>query len=504
MAIIGQTQYSGKTTLLKRLAQWAAQLGYKILIFDTKSTEPDYEGFGTTIPVCLRQPNDSFVIIGLLESIFKRKLTQYYATLDRIVEGAKDMNDMIKAAGELEAATKNSWLKDAARTLQRLLARLRDETTTIKTVPTLQLVDGINRMDIHQLSDEAQWLVVKNCFEDALHVYKGKLIIILDEAYRFIPQGYNTPATRAIMLVTTQGAKTGLFVWIATQFLAVTDKDPLKACAVKFLGTQDQTLEVRHTLDLIPEARGKITRETMMRMKVGHWFLVRKTPSDVKLVYAAPVWLPWNIAVQVAQGAFDPKSDAVQQYSRRSLAVSVRPEAAVDDAKNRLIAQLESRIAQMGNKIQEDTVTIQSLKQEADWAKRVRSALTPLLGQSDGPSGQFLGGPSPLSVESTVTEMTIVRSHEPLVVTDKTLQGVLAIIYSEDFFSAWRRSDEVQKRLIAKGWGKDQAAVEQLKKLAARGFLEVKQKGTNAYFRNAMSLKEARDRHLLKEEQASH
>lgn len=54
-AIVGQTQFSGKTTLIKRLSRWAVDRGLKVLIFDTKETVEDYSGFGREIPVCLRE-----------------------------------------------------------------------------------------------------------------------------------------------------------------------------------------------------------------------------------------------------------------------------------------------------------------------------------------------------------------------------------------------------------------------------------------------------------------
>jgi len=116
-AIIGQTQFSGKTTLIKRLSDWVAAQGYTVLIFDTKETEADYAGFGNQVPVCLRETTDSFVLIGLLESMFRRRLTPYYATLSRLTEGAKGFSDIIKRAKELEAKTKSSWLRDACRVL---------------------------------------------------------------------------------------------------------------------------------------------------------------------------------------------------------------------------------------------------------------------------------------------------------------------------------------------------------------------------------------------------
>ena len=54
-SIIGQTQFSGKTTLIKRLSDWVAAHGYTVLISDTKETEADYAGFGQEVPVCLRE-----------------------------------------------------------------------------------------------------------------------------------------------------------------------------------------------------------------------------------------------------------------------------------------------------------------------------------------------------------------------------------------------------------------------------------------------------------------
>jgi hypothetical protein len=306
-AIIGQTQFSGKTTLIKRLADWAASQGFTVLVFDTKETEADYEGFGKEVPVVLRETTDSFVLIGLLESMFKRKLTPYYATLSRLTEAAKGFDDIIKRAKEMEASTRSSWLKDACRVLYDLLERLKSETSKVETVQQLKLYPGINRMPINEFSLEAQQLIVKNAFEDALRFYKRKLILVIDEAFKFLPQGYSSAATRAVMNVITQGAKTGLYVWIATQFLAVTDKDPLKACAVKFLGTQDHITEVKHTLDLIPEARGKFSTDDIMKLKLGHWILVRKRPPFVGIVYSLPLNVPEDVGVKVAKGELTPE-----------------------------------------------------------------------------------------------------------------------------------------------------------------------------------------------------
>jgi len=305
--IAGQTQFSGKTTLAKRLAKWAEEQGYRILIFDTKETEADYQGFGREVPICLREPTDSFVLIGLLESMFRHRLTPYYATLSRLSEGAGTVEDIIERARKLEQTAKSGWLKDASRTLYDLLERLQQETQKKETVEKLQLEDGINRMVINDLSIQAQQLVVKNSFEDLLRFYPHKTLGVLDEAYKFVPQGFSSAATRPVMLVMTQGARTELFGVISTQFLALTDKDPLKPCALKFLGTQDHKTEVNHTLDLVPEARSRFTSDDIMKMKLGHWILVRKRPAYVGMVYALPYGVDTELGRKVARGEISPE-----------------------------------------------------------------------------------------------------------------------------------------------------------------------------------------------------
>ena len=307
-AIIGQTQFSGKTTLIKRLADWVVSLGYKVLIFDTKETEADYAGFGHEVPVCLRETTDALVLLPLLETVFQRRLpTGYYSVLCDVTAGTKNFEQVIAKAKEKEKTTRSGWVQGACRTLYDLLERLQQQLEKVETLPTLELPYAINRMVLNDFPAASQQLFVKNAFEDLLHIYKRKTIGVIDEAFKFIPQGYSSAATKAIMTTITQGAKTGLFTWISTQFLAVTDKDPLKACAIKFLGTQDHITEVKHTLDLIPEARGKFSADDIMRLKVGHWILVRKRPPDVRVVYALPLGVLPKFGKQVAQGIRTPE-----------------------------------------------------------------------------------------------------------------------------------------------------------------------------------------------------
>jgi hypothetical protein len=483
-AIIGQTQFSGKTTLIKRLSEWVAAQGYKVLIFDTKETEADYVSFGNEVPVCLRETTDSFVLIGLLESMFKRRLTPYYATLSRLTEASKGFDDIIKRAKELEAKTKSNWLRDACRVLYDLLERLQSETSRVETVPQLKLYSGINRMPINDFSLEAQQLIMKNSFEDLLRIYKRKTIGVIDESFKFLPQGYSSAATRAVMNVITQGAKTGLYTWIATQFLAVTDKDPLKACAVKFLGTQDHITEVKHTLDLIPEARSKFSADDIMKLKLGHWILVRKRPPFVGVVYSLPVGVPEEVGREVALGKRSPESvrddflkpkmevneDLVwkERFEQLQKDVEKRIEEERKKAFKEALQKVEEIEKTYGN-VEELRETIMKLKDEKailegrvrqleilneKFAKennafvKLKEGLLELL-----PTSMPVALPTSntsIGLQHTATIMTVQSAEKNVTVNTETIRGKILALAQSGFLNAWHGLGDIYNALIEK------------------------------------------------------
>jgi len=505
-AIIGQTQFSGKTTLIKRLADWAAGEGFSILVFDTKETEADYEGFGKNVPVVLRETTDSFVLIGLLESMFKRKLTPYYATLSRLTESAKGFDDIITRAKQLEASTRSSWLRDACRVLYDLLERLKAETSKVETVQQLKLYPGINRMCINDFSLEAQQLIVKNAFEDALRIYKRNLILVIDEAFKFLPQGYSSAATRAVMNVITQGAKTGLYVWIATQFLAVTDKDPLKACAVKFLGTQDHITEVKHTLDLIPEARGKFTADDIMKLKLGHWILVRKRPPFVGVVYSLPVGVPENVGRQVAQGKLTPEHVRDSFLKPKLKVLEVNDDLVwkerfeeLEKKHKQLLEQFEyvkSENAKLKAELEDKTKTNSYLAEQIAKFETFRQALFDLLPKPEAATTSAV--PSDVTVQYTIPTLTVQVVRKPLVLNTDNAQGRLALLYSEGFFDREERTvSSVQDEMIRRGWPRDPRLSSFLDEMCSWGYLR-KRRTDRWLYKAAIKSVEAKEKGLLK------
>jgi len=542
--LVGQTQFSGKTTLIKRLSQWGVEQGFKVLIFDTKETEADYAGFGQEVPVCLRESTDSFVLIGLLESMFRRKLTPYYATLSRITEAAKGFDDIIERARELEQRTRNSWLKDACRVLYDLLERLKDETAKVETVTQLRLYPGVNRMVINDFSLEAQQLIVKNSFEDLLRIYRRRAIGVLDEGHKFTPQGYSSPATRPVMHVMTQGGKTELYGWIATQFLALTDKGPLKACAFKFLGTQDHITEVKHTMDLIPEIRGKFTSDDIMKLKLGHWILVRKRPPDVRVVYSLPLGVPSSIGRKVAGGELTPEhvrdhylkvkkedEDLVWKEKYEELKREFDTLAKDHELSEKRLMELEAERETLEKKIPKDIDDLkESYEKEIQRFKDDLKTADALKFQKDGEIAELrkeledfrelkavftkllltpistatpTKSPSEVTVHIEQPVITIVKERPPLTLKQADLEGRIAIVYAENLlpsdktFSTKQLNTIMESRFGTKEFPGHFSKV--LTKFVAWGYLEKVRTGTRWDYRVKMAPKEANEKGLLKE-----
>jgi len=305
MLVTGQTQLSGKTTLLKALASQVVDEGFTVLIIDSKTNYNDYENFGVSVQVCLRESTDPLILLGLLESIFERKMTKEYATLITCCEGAQSLEDIYRNAETLAADSNPGFQQNACKMIMDILARLQEQTRMFKTVPELTLNEGkINRMSINDFMISGQQMIVKTVFEDALPKYK-KLILILDEASRFLPQKWGSACQKAVQAYVTQGGITKQFMWIGTQFLATTSKDAMKTMDVKLLGRQSHNTECEHTLALIPYGKGTFTNDSIMRLKVGHFIVVN--PNSVTTAYACPEYADPEECQEVALGSRDPK-----------------------------------------------------------------------------------------------------------------------------------------------------------------------------------------------------
>ena len=330
-----------------------------------------------------------------------------------------------------------------------------------------------------------------------------------------------------------------MYTWIATQFLAVTDKDPLKACAVKFLGTQDHITEVKHTLDLIPEARGKFSTDDIMKLKLGHWVLVRKRPPFVGVVYALPVGVPEHVGVEVAQGIRTPEcvrdsflkskmevdetvwKEKYEQLEKRFADIRTEIfnelkkefEGKIEEERQKAFREALQKVEKIKKQwnVEEYQQTIMQLKDEKatlqvelkklEPLKAFREALLKFLGEYT-PFPGFEPGkalPSEITVQREVPALTVQVIRKSLALSTDNAQGRAALLYAEGFFDEEERTlNAVQKEMIRRGWPKDPRLSGFLDEMCSWGFLR-KRRTDRWLYKAAMKSIEARGKGLLKE-----
>jgi hypothetical protein len=499
MLVTGQTRLSGKTTALKALAKKAAAEGFKVLVLDTKTNQADYTDFGEEVPVCLRQTTDSLILLGLLESIFQRKITRYYSTLTEVTENAKTFVDVIQNAEALKAKTRVGFVKDACASLIDLLKRLLIQTRRVQTTTDLQLPYKINRMSINAFDVQSQQLIAKTVFEEALHKYK-KLIIVLDEAYKFLPQKWSSACGRAAQDYVTQGGATELYLWMSTQFLATTSKDTMKTMAIKLLGTQDHDTECQHTVDLVPSdiARNqRVNKEFIMHLKLGHFVVVTK--EWVKVAYACPETADQRECQQVALGLRTPEQitflvpvAGAPPKAKKKEEKKVEPSApkvSAEEEVEQMLKETKPKPEQQKPLRRGSSRNWRSIDERFELLENKLESLRLQLkhvAQTEAPASN---GTTPnettVNLETVNRVITVTKTIREAHITsnDDSTRGKILTLAKEGFFSAWRAVRDVVHAIEDHRWTAAYNSIkDELPKMAEDGLLGMKkERGENKY-----------------------
>lgn len=502
MLVAGTTQKSGKTTVLKTLARQAAANGYKILIFDSKSNAVEFEGFGEEIPICLRETTDSLTLLGLCESIMGRKLpSQYLATLSRVAERAKDFKGVLENAQIMERKTHSPFVQDVARVLIELLTRLIAQTADKVTTATLELKYPINRITMNKFALEGQQMIIKTAFEDALNY--EKVIVILDEASKFCPQKYRSACDRAINHFVTQGAITQAFLWMSTQYLATTSKDQMKAMDVKLLGRQSHDTECEHTIDLVPRTDLKITNDTVMGLKLGHFIVV--ADETVRIVYTCPENADRHECQEVALGKRQPENihyrlsrllsdDEVRALNKmhkddKVIRIEVPPEPApppppppprvelpqkkIDEtpARRKPSPTGKPLPGPLGERMELLEHNIEALRQRLIAIEQDITKFNASQGKID------------VALENAQTEIVVAKTVTHLKATDADNRGKILMLAKEGFFKdQWHPLRKVVQAFEARPWTADDNLIKkELYAMTKDGVLAVKQNSSREY-----------------------
>ena len=288
----GITQH-GKTTALKRMAYEASKQGLKVLLIDVKAKpggERDFKDFGRNVPVFIKESDpmgvDPLAIKGLLESASKLRLNFQFPELIKACEKAFSLKQVYNNIDMALNFTKiHPIRKDKLEVLKLLLQRLVAELEAVPKSEYLDIVEGINVMNVTRFTDAFKQIVVKSVAEE-VRMHIRDVLLVFDEAHIQLPQAYSSASKYACTKLIKEGAGSRQFVWLADQTVTEVDKDVLKQVEVWLLGRQRELNEAIRAFKQLPYREG-LSIEEIMRLKVGEFYVA--TSDSVKKVYVHPL-----------------------------------------------------------------------------------------------------------------------------------------------------------------------------------------------------------------------
>jgi hypothetical protein len=350
MIVCGVSQLSGKTTTLEALIKRGKQ---KAVVFRTKTGEKSFQE-GNEIPGFFREKSDYEGVKSLIEAYSRTKiqletgtlmdLTRDFDTLEDIYDS---VNNTIMNNTKMRGIEKEIYIR-----LQHYLGDLIPQIKNANLSKTLVLKDGANIMNLEGFSEPIQSLIIQSVLDEVLAHQKG-VIIVIPEAWKFIPQKYSNPCKRSVESFIRQGATNGNYIWIDSQDMAGVDKIPLKQISTWCLGYQTERNEVKHTLDQIAlPPKSKPSVDEIMTLRVGQFIL--SSYDGVRKVYVQPLWLDDDEAQAVAMANITgikeevPEKKPISNKCPSCKAVYKKPENKEKQRDDRVGRIIEQRFAASG------------------------------------------------------------------------------------------------------------------------------------------------------------
>lgn len=425
MAITGQTQEAGKTTALEALI---TRSGLTAVTFITKRGESSFVGARRIDPYFREQADWQFVA-SILEASRSEKLKFERAWIIRASKGAKTLADVqrnVKVA--MEKARGMS--ADVYLTLDAYLEAVVPQIEKVKWARSLDLHAGINVVDLTDLNVEMQHLVIKSTISWVLD-RETETIIVIPEAWKFIPQGRGTPVKLAAEAFIRQGAALGNYLWLDSQDIAGIDKIILKSVPVWILGVQREANEIKRTLDNIPAGLAKPKAADVATLDLGQFFACWKRHA-IK-TYVQPAWMAEHVAITIATSENMPHQHVLRD-------MKPKPEEKPDMSYDQKIANLEKERDDLQTALTDALRRIEELE-------RPRSA-TELRSAPSGGNVQ-MGAVDINAVEKAVN---ITFSQEKREFATTGPKGMIMFALAHDLKNAPSGETEISAVMQERGW----------------------------------------------------
>lgn len=301
MAVAGQTQESGKTTTLEALVE-RSQL--RALTFVTKRGEASFLQTCRRVEPYFREQTDWQFVASILEASRGEKLKIERAFIIRASKGARTLADV---QTNVRVQIANPRLRGLAADIYLCLDAYLDvvvpQIQSVKWADRVQLSPGVNTMDLSDMPVEMQHLVIRSSITWVLE-REHSTVVVVPEAWKFIPQGRGTPVKLAAEAYIRQGAALGNYLWLDSQDIGGIEKTILRSVPVWLLGVQREANEIKRTLANIPASVKKPKAADIATLGLGQFYAC--WGHHAVKTYVQPGWMDDRRAQLTATGVLPP------------------------------------------------------------------------------------------------------------------------------------------------------------------------------------------------------
>jgi len=486
--ISGVTQHSGKTTSLEA---FVSRIGLKTLVFRCGRGEIGFDQ-ATQIPPFFRERTDWQFVEGVLSAHLKEKMKFYRGDIMKACRGAKKLEDVAHNVAtklaEFERKKPDSFVAKIYTELDQYFREVIPEIRKIDFARSLELVDGMNLIDLEGVPVAVQQLIISSCVDRIMESMEG-VIIVIPEAWQMIPEEGRSPVKMTVENMIRQGAKIRNYVWLDSQQLTRVDMSILRNVDIWLFGRQSLDLEKERVAKAIPGRR--VTADQMHYLTIGQFWLVQYG-EKVRQVYVRPAWLPAEIAQQIAMKRLNVKAaEAYKPEPRKrnkendDMVWKERYDEARKEAErmkteiDALERKFEAREKEVERAIERNLSGSDTKKLErelSDLREQLRKKDIIIRELKEIPADEIpVRAPSNHDYERMANEVLKVleeRSHPvwlrlqefrpdleveivrpKIEASETTIQGKIGVLISEGFFDNDRTYADVAKEAEVHGWG---------------------------------------------------
>lgn len=445
MVVTGQTQEAGKTTTLEAMI---ARSQVRAVAFITKRGEGTF-GNARVIPPYFREQADWQFVASILEASRGEKLKFERAWIIRASKGARTLADVQRNVRKaLESAKGLS--ADVYLTLDAYLDAVVPQIDAVKWAPSVKLAEGVNVMDLTPLNVEMQHLVIRSTVDWVLN-HEMDTVVVIPEAWKFIPQGRGTPVKLAAEAYIRQAAGLRNYLWLDSQDIAGVEKLILKSVPVWLLGVQRESNEVKRTLAQIPAGIRKPKLEAIATLGLGEFYVCYGT--RINKTYVQPEWMGDDEARAIAMGA-QQVTHAPPRTAKKESAVTEKEARELREENERLLGRIETLEFQLRSpereaeraRLREEAVARESAAplDIGDFETTYQAVKNRLL-------KELPDHPRLLRVLAERPEIEVTVERKIATVDGLSLRGRVARLIAEGFFDAPVGQSAIVQRLSSTG-----------------------------------------------------